>query len=56
MRKIVITLTTIPERLISQYGYDMKYCIESLLSQNYDEYYEEYYGEYGEYDAEAIEA
>jgi len=42
MRKIVITLTTIPERLISQYGYDMRYCIESLLSQNYDDYYEVY--------------
>lgn len=38
--KIVITLTTIPERLKSNYNYDMRYCIESLLNQNYKGNYE----------------
>ena len=38
--KIVITLTTIPERLKSDYNYDMRYCIESLLNQNYNGNYE----------------
>ena len=36
--KPVLTLTTIPTRLISDYGYDIKYCLESLLNQNYDDY------------------
>jgi hypothetical protein len=34
--EIVITLTTIPTRLFSNYTYDMRYCLESLLNQNYD--------------------
>lgn len=38
--KIVLTLTTIPERLNSIYNFDMRYCIESLLNQNYDGEYE----------------
>jgi hypothetical protein len=37
---IVLTLTTIPERLNSKYNFDMRYCIESLLNQNYDGEYE----------------
>lgn len=36
--KPVISLTTIPTRLVSEYGYDIKYCLESLLNQNYDDY------------------
>lgn len=35
---VILTLTTIPTRLISQYNFDIKYCIESLLSMNYDDY------------------
>lgn len=35
---IVITLTTIPSRLINQYNYDLEYCIKSLMEQNYDDY------------------
>jgi len=37
MRKI-ITLTTIPTRLQSKYGYDIKYCLDSLLEQNHEDY------------------
>ena len=40
MNNIVITLTTIPSRLHSVYNYDMRYCIESLLNQDYDGDYE----------------
>jgi len=36
--KPIITLTTIPTRLFSDYGYHMKYCLESLLNQKYDDY------------------
>ena len=35
MNNIIITLTTIPSRLNSDYNYNMKYCIESLLNQTY---------------------
>jgi len=35
---VVVTLTTIPTRLISQYNFDIKYCIESLLNFNYENY------------------
>lgn len=38
MNKIILTLTTIPERLNSTHNYDMRYCIESLLSLNYSDY------------------
>lgn len=38
--KIIITLTTIPERLNSVYNYDMRHCINSLLNQNYQGDYE----------------
>lgn len=37
MRK-VITLTTIPTRLRSKYSYDIKYCLDSLLEQNHEDY------------------
>jgi hypothetical protein len=37
---IVITLTTIPSRLISNYEFDIKYCLNSLLSQTYNGEYE----------------
>jgi hypothetical protein len=37
MRK-VITLTTIPNRLRSKYSYDIKYCLDSLLEQNHEDY------------------
>jgi hypothetical protein len=37
---IILTLTTIPERLHSIYNYDMRFCIESLLNQNYTKEYE----------------
>jgi glycosyltransferase involved in cell wall biosynthesis len=36
--KPIISLTTIPTRLISDYHYDIKFCLESLLNQNYDDY------------------
>lgn len=36
--KVIITLTTIPTRLISIYQYDIKYNVESLLNQNYEDY------------------
>lgn len=36
--KVIITLTTIPTRLVSIYEFDIKYNIESLLNQNYDNY------------------
>lgn len=36
--KPVLSLTTIPTRLVSEYGYDIKYCLESLLNQNYSDY------------------
>lgn len=36
--KVIITLTTIPTRLISFHEFDIKYNIKSLLEQNYDEY------------------
>lgn len=35
---IVLTLTTIPSRLINQYNYDLEYCIKSLMEQNHDNY------------------
>lgn len=35
---IVVTLTTIPSRLVSKYTYDMRYCLESLLEQTYQDY------------------
>lgn len=35
---IVVTLTTIPSRLVSRYSYDMRYCLESLLRQTHSEY------------------
>jgi|TARA_R110001632_G_scaffold199220_1_gene321681 hypothetical protein len=39
--KIILTLTTIPERLHNSiYNYDMRFCIESLLNQNYTKEYE----------------
>ena len=38
--KIILTLTTIPERLHSIYNYDMRFCINSLLKQNYKGAYE----------------
>lgn len=37
-QKPIVTLTTIPTRLVSDYGYHMKYCLESLLNQKYDDY------------------
>jgi hypothetical protein len=36
--KKIITLTTIPTRLQSKYGYDIKYCLDSLIEQNHDDY------------------
>ena len=36
--KVIISLTTIPTRLVSDYGYDMKFCIKSLLEQNNKDY------------------
>ena len=36
--KPILSLTTIPTRLVSDYGYDIKYCLESLLNQNYNDY------------------
>jgi hypothetical protein len=36
--KTVVSLTTIPTRLISEYEYDIKYCLESLINQTYDDY------------------
>jgi len=35
MNNIIITLTTIPSRLNSDYNYNMQNCIESLLNQTY---------------------
>jgi hypothetical protein len=35
---VIITLTTIPTRLVSMYEFDIKYNIESLLNQNYEDY------------------
>lgn len=35
---VIITLTTIPTRLITFHNYDIRYCIESLLNQNFGEY------------------
>jgi hypothetical protein len=40
MNDIIITLTTIPERLNSQYNVTFESCIESLLNQNFTEKYE----------------
>jgi|11BtaG_2_1085332.scaffolds.fasta_scaffold02603_7 hypothetical protein len=40
MSNIIITLTTIPTRLVSDHNYDMRYCIESLLNQSYTGNYE----------------
>ena len=36
--KPIISLTTIPTRLVSEYDYDIKYCLESLLNQNYNDF------------------
>jgi len=36
--KIVLTLTTIPSRLNSIHSFDIKYCLESLINQNHDDY------------------
>ncbi len=36
--KVIVSLTTIPTRLVSDYGYDMKFCIKSLLEQNNKNY------------------
>jgi len=36
--KVVVTLTTIPSRLISNYHEDMRLCINSLLDQQFDDY------------------
>jgi len=36
--KPIISLTTIPSRLVSDYDYDIKYCLESLLNQNYNDF------------------
>lgn len=38
--KIVVTLTTIPDRLVSNHEFDMKYCIKSLIEQTYEGEYE----------------
>lgn len=38
MSKIILTLTTIPERLNSTHNFDMSYCIKSLLNLNYNDY------------------
>lgn len=38
MNKIIVTLTTIPSRLAFDGDEGMKLCIQSLLTQNYDEY------------------
>ena len=35
---IILTLTTIPTRLNSKYRYDMRFCLESLLNQNYSDF------------------
>ena len=35
---IIVTLTTIPTRLNSKYKFDMRFCLESLLNQNYDNF------------------
>lgn len=34
----ILTLTTIPSRLISPHQFDIQYCIDSLLNLNYDNY------------------
>jgi hypothetical protein len=39
-KNIIITLTTIPSRLMSEYRYNMRYTLESLLNQSYDGVYE----------------
>jgi len=36
--KPIITLTTIPTRLQTFHEYSLKYCIDSLMNQNYDDY------------------
>lgn len=36
--KVVVSLTTIPTRLVSEYPYDMRYCLDSLLKQSYEDY------------------
>ena len=38
--KVIVTLTTIPPRLLSTYEFDMKYCVNSLLNQSYNGEYE----------------
>ena len=35
---IILTLTTIPTRLNSPYGYDMRYTLQSLLNQKYNNF------------------
>jgi hypothetical protein len=35
---VIITLTTIPTRLNSPYGYDMRHTLESLLNQKYNNF------------------
>lgn len=35
---VVVTLTTIPSRLISPHAFDIQYCIDSLLNVNYSNY------------------
>jgi hypothetical protein len=36
--KVILTLTTIPTRLNSPYGYDMRYTLQSLLNQKYNNF------------------
>jgi hypothetical protein len=36
--RAVVTLTTIPSRLISTYGEDIKLCLDSLLNQSFNDY------------------
>jgi glycosyltransferase involved in cell wall biosynthesis len=36
--KAVVTLTTIPSRLVSSYHEDIKICLESLLNQDFEDY------------------
>lgn len=38
--KVILTLTTVPTRLVSIHQYDIRYCIDSLLEQDYKDEYE----------------
>jgi hypothetical protein len=36
--KAIVTLTTIPSRLVSTYHEDIKVCLDSLLNQDFEDY------------------